>query len=493
MLRYVRIGNDDDRRNHRNDNVIEFSSYLGAQTPVALVDVTEDNLKTHLETTVKAYHLSYLSYIWTDLRGFAVFTACLHFLLMLIVASAIIFDAASGTPRLKSMTTKTITAWVGANVTQQAVVTKFGPNPKDISRNITITDTCKISGDRDSRSSLFNTRQIMVEVGEIDARIMILAFFFLSFVFQLLSAYDRVAYNAQLSKGNARRSHLIEYSVSASLMMLILCQQVDLVDTHLLANVFTNTWACMIFGLLSDVLVEMIEEPIPDADGRVQKSVMAQHQLELNFLGYEMGYISYRWLAHFAGWTTLFVAYSAIVSHMITFDQCVDGIEMPGAAVAAVALEAILFFCFGFVQFYSLVYKEHRYRKPRSLDEMPKYRDLKKLCDDFITPPSVSGMFKSSNTVFSRLGMEATSVVIPATSEVAHIQVTQSAPGFKAIIDEYHQKWQNEFQTQKSAYEKRQKERITTACSTEFMYIILSLLAKTTLGGIVYIAAIVTT
>ena len=102
-------------------------------------------------------------------------------------------------------------------------------------------------------------------------------------------------------------------------------------------------------------------------------------------------------------------------------------------------------------------------------------------------------MFKSSNTVFSRLGMESNPVVIPATSEVALIQVTQPVPGFKAIIDEYHQKWQNEFQTQKSAYEKRQKERITAACSTEFMYIILSLLAKTTLGGIVYIAAIVTT
>jgi hypothetical protein len=87
--------------------------------------------------------------------------------------------------------------------------------------------------------------------------------------------------------------------------------------------------------------------------------------------------------------------------------------------------------------------------------------------------------------------METVPTAPPATTEGALIPVTYSVPTFKINIEEDYQKWQQEFQTQMSVYETRQKERITTACSTEFMYIILSLLAKTTLGGIVYIAAIV--
>jgi hypothetical protein len=46
----------------------------------------------------------------------------------------------------------------------------------------------------------------------------------------------------------------LEYSIIASLMMMALCTQSGVTDVYIFADVFSNTWACMIFGLLANLL-----------------------------------------------------------------------------------------------------------------------------------------------------------------------------------------------------------------------------------------------
>ena len=45
------------------------------------------------------------------------------------------------------------------------------------------------------------------------------------------------------------------------------------------------------------------------------------------------------------------------------------------------------------------------------------------------------------------------------------------------------------YNTDKTKYVSNQKKRIDVACRAEFCYLILSLVAKVTLGGFVYISA----
>ena len=155
MLRYVRIDDDGKRHSRERNNVIQFGANLSDPT-------AEDNLKIHLQTTVQGYGLRFM---WTDLRWFAVYTAMVHGVLMVLVLSAIINDEASGTHRLKRMTTKMMTAWVGKDAPQQTFISNFGPNPRDSAETIQLTDRCTLADSRASMSAKFNTRQLIVESG----------------------------------------------------------------------------------------------------------------------------------------------------------------------------------------------------------------------------------------------------------------------------------------------------------------------------------------
>jgi hypothetical protein len=53
--------------------------------------------------------------------------------------------------------------------------------------------------------------------------------------------------------------------------------------------------------------------------------------------------------------------------------------------------------------------------------------------------------------------------------------------------------WLKSFSDSAEKYSERQKERILVAYRAEYTYLILSLVAKTVLGGIVYISAIMKT
>ena len=84
--------------------------------------------------------------------------------------------------------------------------------------------------------------------------VIILLFFLLSAGFQLFDGVDKAAYYRRLNTNDVNALRYIEYSLSASLMMVGIACSLFVFDlyTHLL--VFTCTMLCMLLGLVSDFL-----------------------------------------------------------------------------------------------------------------------------------------------------------------------------------------------------------------------------------------------
>ena len=134
------------------------------------------------------------------------------------------------------------------------------------------------------------------------------------------------------------------------------------------------------------------------------------------------------------------IAGSVMVSNIETFRTCFDGISIPDEIIAAIFFELVLFFLFGFVQVYTLISKPARGVLPRTLEGMPLYKSLK-----------MSASASSS-------------------SEIEAARITQ-------------------YGNDKTKFIYTQQKRIHVACRAEFCYLVLSLTAKATLGGFVYISA----
>eukprot|EP00961_Rhodomonas_salina_P223998 3028950-Rhodomonas_salina.1 len=73
----------------------------------------------------------------------------------------------------------------------------------------------------------------------------------------------------------------LEYSVSASVMLVLIAMQVGIWDWTALAGVAVGVWSCMMFGMLADVFLHM------------RHAAPSQPAL------------LYAWVAHMCGWVAL--------------------------------------------------------------------------------------------------------------------------------------------------------------------------------------------
>ena len=113
----------------------------------------------------------------------------------------------------------------------------------------------------------------------------------------------------------------MEYSISASVMILAIAVQVGLTDVYVLCCLFALIFATNILGLIAEVLC-----PVQDA-----------------------------WVPHGLAWITCLVAYAPLLDAYVASMQCSD-LSPPGYANVIVFLQFVLFMCFGLVQLYSLCY-----------------------------------------------------------------------------------------------------------------------------------------
>jgi len=168
--------------------------------------------------------------------------------------------------------------------------------------------------------------------GEIDVRYIIVAFFALSGSFQLIECFF-------FSFLYTPRLRFIEYSITASIMILAIAVESGIRDLYTLEMMFALTWVTQLLGMLADALSVLSE--------RLDYAMGLEPMFQL--LG------PWTWLfPHIAAWATCLSAYGPILDSFFESNKASDT-KAPGFVNVIVNLQLGLFTCFGFAQLYSLV------------------------------------------------------------------------------------------------------------------------------------------
>lgn len=258
-----------------------------------------------------------------DLAWACRLVACVHGLLFVVYILLIAFDVVKLQHRHITPITKTFGAWVPR--------TNHTAPPAPVAEL-----KCAVASPQDSRSADYYIQPVTLAFGEVDSRWVSVWFHFLSCVFQLGSAYDDAAYYRVLDEGRTHLGHFVEYSVSASLMMLAIGVQLGVTDLFTLTGALCNTWACMVFGLFAELFFQSPQRP---------------------FVTLGSAQLPAHWLAHAAGWVTLAFAMASMYSTLGMAVDCVPGVAIPGFVWAIIVIESILFCAFGAVQVVAFVAK----------------------------------------------------------------------------------------------------------------------------------------
>jgi hypothetical protein len=245
--------------------------------------------------------------------------------------------------RLVTPLTRSVGLWVGDDAAASIPVVRLGNGTR-------LADGCSVAGSWRAAQDSYRVEQLVLGFGSLDTRIMIIVFFGLSGLFQLWGSMDKRLYYQPLRDGCNHISHFVEYSISASLMVLAISVQLGVTDFYSLIGAVSNTWCCMMFGLLAELLHQ--EEVYFDPAFR--------RTVPVDYLGVR---IPYYLIAHFAGWVAMMAALTIAISNLINFEACIerqmtDTFWIVGQVAAY--FEIILFASFGCVQSVGLFMKPGR-------------------------------------------------------------------------------------------------------------------------------------
>jgi len=177
-------------------------------------------------------------------------------------------------------------------------------------------------------------------VGNVDLRYLIFAFFLLSCLFQALDGWWGT-YTA--NSAGPRLLRFVEYSFSASIMILAIALEMGIVEIYTLCCMFALIFATNILGLIAEGLVFIAENT---------RELVSTQEYPGLFI-----HPVYWWtIPHFLSWIICLIGYAPLLDAYLTSTRCSER-SPPGFVNVIVFLEFFLFVCFGLVQLYSLYSK----------------------------------------------------------------------------------------------------------------------------------------
>jgi hypothetical protein len=183
-------------------------------------------------------------------------------------------------------------------------------------------------------------------VGDLDIRYIIFSFFLFSGLFQLadgfMGAYTQYS---GLTLCKPRLLRFVEYSFSASIMILAIGVETGINDIYALCGIFTLIFTTNILGLIAEIFCFMAEGLTLNGNdlSKIEQLLPVS--------------IAWLWLIpHFLGWITCILAYAPLLDSYLQSTRCSDR-GPPGFVHVIVFLEFVLFSSFGFVQLYSLYFR----------------------------------------------------------------------------------------------------------------------------------------
>jgi Heliorhodopsin len=397
----------------------------------------------------------YLGYF--SLAELSFFTSTVHFTLMV----GVILASFSLNKDIKpNKITQCINVWVPELANQQIMF----PESRELGPNISLAEKCKpyIPKTIPYKEQLATIFPKILLVGEIDNRISIALFFFLSFAFQFFKSVNVKKFQDHpgrhelwlgdtfydnLAKGRVSKTHFVEYSLSATLMILVMITQIGITDLPLIISICVNTWACMIIGLLAEYIVDAEESP--------ELCDQKLYDYNLSFL------------THLLGWVPLLSVIFTMVAPISTYKSCIVGkVEIPDFVFVFVVGEIVLFCSFGLVQLFSI-------------DNVCKIRNTTKCQIQQLKEKIDKGMQY-------RLHAKRQSTIRynPITNYIETKHKNQD----DSDSDMIKEAAENDFIKKCTTLnETKKKEIVDNACTAEARYLCLSLVAKTFLALTIYI------
>jgi hypothetical protein len=272
-------------------------------------------------------------------------TGLVHLFMCVIVGMLILLQELGyiHPSRLATPLTRTVGLWVSDDMGVSFPAVQLGNSTR-------LADGCSVAGSWRAAQDSYRVELLALGFGTLDTRFMIIVFYGLSGLFQLWGAMDKRFYYEPLRDGCNHISHFVEYSISASLMVLAISVQLGVTDFYSLIGAVSNTWCCMVFGLLAELLHQ--EEVYYDPGFR--------RTVPVDYLGMR---VPYYLIAHLAGWVAMFAALTIAISNLINFETCVekqtsDAFWIVGQVAAY--FEIVLFASFGGVQSVGFLMKPGR-------------------------------------------------------------------------------------------------------------------------------------
>ena len=163
--------------------------------------------------------------------------------------------------------------------------------------------------------------------------VMLAIFFFLSFGFQMLNGYI-----LNTSTGFPRVINYIEYSISSSLMIIVMAINVGIVEIFTITSLAGLFFTMNIFGACTELMLELY--------------------ITLNRLSQTSNYLSIYWITipQMAAWIAFLFAVCPVTIQYNLIQQC-SNTGVPAHVHAAIGLQVILFCFFGIAQTISVVYR----------------------------------------------------------------------------------------------------------------------------------------
>jgi hypothetical protein len=228
-----------------------------APIPVQPDNTPEDkkkNIDTAFDDLMNHYKWWCLGF---KLWGFSLFVAFLHFVMFITTFSYSLdtYIRNKTDTKMYFNTTYQIGVWIPSDAPRYVQDAYFGYyNDKAVVVN---NETCPAFGNSDSLTSKFGVR-ILTFNGDTRLAVdfMISCFFFLSWTFQMMHAWDYDKYKNTLIDGKTIKGHFIEYSISAVLLFICMTVELGVTNIHQLAAIAASVFACMMLGYAAEILDE---------------------------------------------------------------------------------------------------------------------------------------------------------------------------------------------------------------------------------------------
>jgi len=186
---------------------------------------------------------------------------------------------------------------------------------------------------------------ILEDVGTVNVVYLISSFFFLTATFHAIYAANIGGYYDKYLAENRNPLRWFEYSITATIMIVIVSLSATIQNLNLLAFIAVSTVVIMILGLVVENGIAKKQDPFP----LIVVTVLA-------------------WILQVAIFVYVLVYFTATISAV---SDAIEGRDLPGFVYAIIVVEVILFSTFGLVQLSHL----YKYIRTKEVPEFLSYEN----------------------------------------------------------------------------------------------------------------------